>query len=253
MKHPEQEELLAQTYDELESDLQKKIEGIGHQIDMLSDKRNTIIQVNRVAKTAMEVFHDILEKNKLEHRDLELIIRQIKVYEDHLEIQLQADVDAILRSGTLPEGGEAVAAMARQGDTVNFKGGMEHISPVTIVQAAKNRPDKVFHANVINDGEAALDFTLPSRVREFFLLTAGIRVSAGVTMELSGLFGLTIHGERYCVLGEFWREADGDQLLLRPGEETIWYYAHEQDTVKRLCGDMTELLEKHLAGYLSEH
>lgn len=153
MKHPEQEELLAQTYDELESDLQKKIEGIGHQIDMLSDKRNTIIQVNRVAKTAMEVFQDILEKDKLERRDLELIIRQIKVYEDHLEIQLQADVDAILRSGTLPEAEEAVAAMARQGDTVNFKGGMEHISPVTIVQAAKNRPDKVFHANVINDGD----------------------------------------------------------------------------------------------------
>lgn len=155
MKHPEQEELLAQTYDELESDLQKKIEGIGHQIDLFSDKRNTIIQVNRVAKTAMEVFRDILEKNRLERRDLELIIRQIKVYEDHLEIQLQADVDAILRSGTLPEEEEAVAAMACQGDTVNFKGGMEHISPVTIVQAAKNRPDKVFHANVINDGESS--------------------------------------------------------------------------------------------------
>ena len=37
------------------------------------------------------------------------------------------------------------------------------------------------------------------------------------------------------MLGEFWKEADGDQLLLRPGEETIWYYAHEQDKVKRLC------------------
>ena len=53
--------------------------------------------------------------------------------------------------------------------------------------------------------------------------------------------------------GEFWKEADGDQLLLRPGEETIWYYAHEQDKVKRLCNDMTELLEKKLARYLNEH
>ena len=49
------------------------------------------------------------------------------------------------------------------------------------------------------------------------------------------------------MLGEFWKEADGDQLLLRPGEETIWYYAHEQDKVKRLCNDMTELLEKNPA------
>ncbi len=100
--------------------------------------------------------------------------------------------------------------------------------------------------------ESVLDFTLPAQVREFFLLTAGIQTSAGVTIDLSGLFDLTIHGERYCVLGEFWKEADGDQLLLRPGEETIWYYAHEQDNVKRLCNDMTELLEKKLARYLNE-
>ena len=101
--------------------------------------------------------------------------------------------------------------------------------------------------------ESVLDFTLPAQVREFFLLTAGIQVSTGVILSLSGMFDLTNYGERYCVLGEFWKEADGDQLLLRPGEETIWYYAHEQDKVKRLCNDMTELLEKKLARYLNEH
>ena len=140
MKHPEQEELLEQTYDELEADLQKRIEGISHQIEMLSDKRNTIIQVNRAARTAMEVFEDILNKDTLERNDLELVIRQIKVYEDHLEIQLQSDVDAILRSGTL-EG------------AVNFNEGMGHISSVTIVQESNKHLNKVFHANVISDGD----------------------------------------------------------------------------------------------------
>lgn len=104
----------------------------------------------------------------------------------------------------------------------------------------------------IRSQESVLDFTLPAQVREFFLLTAGIQASVGVTIDLSDLFDLTIHGEWYCVLGEFWKEADGDQLLLRPGEETIWYYAHEQDKIKRLCSDMTELLEKKLARYLNE-
>lgn len=33
---------------------------------------------------------------------------------------------------------------------------------------------------------------------------------------------------------------------------TEGYYAHEQDKVKRLCNDMTELLEKKLARYLNE-
>ena len=44
--------------------------------------------------------------------------------------------------------------MAPAGEgTANFKRGMEHISPVTIVQTAKRRPDKVFHVNVISDGD----------------------------------------------------------------------------------------------------
>ena len=157
MKHPDQEDILEQTYDELEGDLQKRIEGIGHQIELLSDKRNTIIRVNRAARTAMEVFQDILNKERLERRDLELIIQKIKVYEGRLEIQLQADVDSILRSGTLPEGAAeetAVAAMAEVSEgIVNFKSGMGHISHVTIVQEAKQHPDKVFHANVISDGD----------------------------------------------------------------------------------------------------
>ena len=48
----------------------------------------------------------------------------------------------------------------------------------------------------IRNQESVLDFTLPSQVREFFLLTAGIQASTGVTIDLSGLFDLTIHGER---------------------------------------------------------
>ena len=153
MKHPDQEDILEQTYDELEGDLQKRIEGIGRQIELLSDKRNTIIRVNRAARTALEVFEDILNKQRLERRDLELIIQKIKVYEDHLEIQLQADVDSILRSGTLPEGATVAAMTESSEGTVNFKSGMGHISPVTIVQRAEKRPDKVFHANVISDGD----------------------------------------------------------------------------------------------------
>ena len=88
MKKPEQEEMIEATYDEMEAELQKKIDGLNHQIDILSDKRNTYIRVNRAAKTALEVFNDILHKDKLERNDLELLIDRILVYEDHLEIKL---------------------------------------------------------------------------------------------------------------------------------------------------------------------
>ena len=142
MKHPEREELLEETYDEMEADLLGRIEGIRSQIQLATDKRNTILQVNRAAKTALEVFDDILRKEHLERMDLQLIIQKIKVFEDHLEIQLKADVDAILHS-----------AAPALGDIVNFKEDMEPEYAVTLVQCASKRPDKVFHVNLISDGD----------------------------------------------------------------------------------------------------
>ena len=145
MKHPDQEETLEETYDEMESDLLRRMEGIQNQIAMTVDKRNTIIQVNRVAKTALEVFDDILNKPKLDRNDLQLIIQKIKVYEDHIEIQLKADIDCILQSGTLPdEKPEAVAAMAPISDRPY---------EIQIIQESGKHHDKVFTVKVISNGD----------------------------------------------------------------------------------------------------
>ena len=143
MKHPEREETLEATYDELEGDLLRRIEGIQNQIAMAVDRRNTIIQVNRAAKTALEVFDDILQKPKLDRNDLQLIIQKIRVFEDHLEIQLKADIDSILQSGSLP-GEEAVAAMA----PVSFRP-----YEIQIVQESDRHNDKVFTVKVVSNGD----------------------------------------------------------------------------------------------------
>ena len=102
MKHPDQEAALEGTYDELESDLLRRMEGIRNQIAMTVDRRNTIIQVNRTAKTALEVFDDILQKPKLDRNDLQLIIQKIRVFEDHIEVLLKSDIDSLLRSNAEP-------------------------------------------------------------------------------------------------------------------------------------------------------
>ena len=140
MKKPDQEAVLEELYDELEAELIQKIDGLNHQIDMLADKRNTIILVNRSAKTTMDVFRDILEKEALDRNDLELIIDRIKVYEDHLDIQLKADIDILLKCGL-----EGLAA--------NFKSGIEDISLTRVVQKAVHQKDKVFDVNVISEGD----------------------------------------------------------------------------------------------------
>ena len=150
MKHPENEETLAETYDELENDLLHRIEGLHHRIAMAEDKRNTIIRVNRAAKTAMEVFDDLLHKERLDRSDLQLIIDRIKVYEDHLEVWLKSDIDTLLRCGTLPEEG---APAAVEGDIISFPKDAESTPPITLIQQTSNRPDKVFRVNVISNGD----------------------------------------------------------------------------------------------------
>lgn len=167
MKRPEQETLIEETYDELEAELQKKIEGIRHQIDMIADRRNTILRVNRAGKLALEVFRDILNKDKLERNDLELMIEKIRVYEDHLEIRLRSDIDGLIRCESLET-------------AVNFNSGTEnielqsvgadaHIRPrvdegidpyeTELVQSAKNHEDKVFRVHVISNGDPLEIFT----------------------------------------------------------------------------------------------
>ena len=165
MKHPENEETLEETYDELENDLLHRIEGLNHQIAMTEDKRNTIIQVNRVARTAIEVFDDILRKPKLERNDLELMLQRINVYEDHIEIQLKADIDSILKSGTLPAETEDAANFSEGTGNIELQsvGADAHIRPrvdedidpyeTELVQSAKNREDKVFRVHVISNGD----------------------------------------------------------------------------------------------------
>lgn len=144
MRHPENEAMLEETYDELEADLMRRIDGLQSQLERVTDKRNTIIRANRAAKTAMEVFDDIIKKPHLEKQDLELIIDRIFVYEDHVEIRLKADIDTLLRKGEYPVKDEGSG------------GGME---PVSVVQCSVHRPDKVLRANVISDGDPLEIFT----------------------------------------------------------------------------------------------
>jgi len=142
MKHPEQERLLEETYDEMEAELQKKIEGLNHQIELLSDKRNTIIQANRSAKTALDVFADVLSKEHLDRNDLELIIDRIKVFEDHLEVKLQRDIDTLLRCDGMD-------------NIIKFDDELSR----TLIQSSEKRPDKVYAVNIISDGDPLEIFT----------------------------------------------------------------------------------------------
>ena len=154
MRHPENEAVLEETYDELEADLMRRIEGLQNQLEHVTDKRNTIIRANRAAKTAMEVFDDILTKPHLEKQDLELIIERIYVYEDHVEIKLKADIDTLLRKGEYPLENENDEGGGESG--ASGGGGAELVS---VVQSATHHADKVLRANIVSDGDPLEIFT----------------------------------------------------------------------------------------------
>ena len=140
MRHPEKEEILEQTYDEMEAEVESRIAGLQRQIEVNTNKRSAIIQITRIARTALDVFDGILTKEKLDQADIGFILDKILVYEDHLDIHLKSDIDALLKCGL-----EAL-------DHVNFNKGTENIEWTQAVQKATHQKDKVFGVNVINSG-----------------------------------------------------------------------------------------------------
>ena len=143
MRHPEREDSIEESYDELLLESDAKIEGIENQILLTHQKQNTVVKVNRIAKLAVDIFGAILDKDRLDKNDLELIIDKIYVYEDHIHIKLKDDIECILKSGTLPETEQAA----------NFERGIIDNLSAVAVQTSNNRKDKVYDVNIISNGD----------------------------------------------------------------------------------------------------
>ena len=143
------EDVIMETYDALIEESANRIHGLENRIAPTADTRNTIIRANRHAKTVLDIFHDILNKEKLDKRDIGLIVDRIIVYENRIEIKLRDDVDALLRCDDEAQT-EEIANF--NGDTENIERTAEKYNSV-VVQSAKNQADKVFRVNVISGGD----------------------------------------------------------------------------------------------------
>lgn len=143
IKNPNQEKLIAETYDEIESELQQKIEGFTNQIQMLSERRNTIIQVNRATKTVLDIFQDIIQKEKLDKQDVDLIVDKITVYTNRIEIKLRNDVSALLH-------------LNKMENLINFNQDTKNHAEFDIVQRCRNQRVSVFSVNDVSEGDPSL-------------------------------------------------------------------------------------------------
>ena len=152
-KSADEAALVDEAYSDLEKDLTTRIKSLEHQMKNNIDNRNSLLKTTRAARTVIDVFNDIINKPKLDKRDISLIVERITIYEKPqaegfhnigcIDIQLKADIDGLLRTGTWRE-------------AENFPQGSKDISSMpqeTIVQSAKQRPDKVFTVNIISGGD----------------------------------------------------------------------------------------------------
>ena len=179
-RHKDNARIIEETYDALIEETNNRIEGLTNQLAMVADTTNTIVRVNRVTRTVVDLFNDVLDKDKLDRSDLHLIIDRIIIYEDHIEIKLKADVDELLRTGTiehLKHGDEGEAIVNFNSDTENIKKTTDDFSLV-VAQRAKNRCDKVFRVNVISVGS-------PSRIRIVLLISLGMTTRPRSSMRLT--------------------------------------------------------------------
>lgn len=144
-KNPADEDLIEETYSEIESEIKDRIYGYQSQIESASDKRNDIIQANRVKKTVLDVFDSILSKDKLDKMDIALIVERIDVFADgHIDIKLKNDIDTLLRVGKLPN---------EVTDSNFSQDSIDNLLTTQYTQKARNQRAKVYTVNVISSGD----------------------------------------------------------------------------------------------------
>ena len=147
-RNPDNEALYEETYGEMLDELANQVDSLENQIKAISEKHSAVVRVNRTAKTAIDIFNDILEKDVLCRSDLEVIIERIDVFEDKVEIKLKSNIDALLR------------LEPQKGLTANFNCDTVNISK-TVTQKSPCRKDKVIRVNVFSEGDPLEIYTSP--------------------------------------------------------------------------------------------
>ena len=147
-KHPDREDMFAEIYDEQIDDLTMQIEGFKKQIQISTDKHNAIIQMNRTAKTVIEVFDAIINKKSLTKVDVDFIIDRIDVYTDHIDIRLKSDIDTLLRTGVPEE-----LQVEQEAAAVNFNSGTKKSEILTPFAQIRTSKGEILSVNIISEGD----------------------------------------------------------------------------------------------------
>ncbi len=147
-RNPERADITDEVYAEEIENITRRIAGLKNQLQMTADKHNTMAKVSRIGKSVLEVFDSIISKDVLDKTDVAFIVDKMIVFSDRVEICLKADIDKLLRCGTLtePEPNEQEEAENFVLDTENYE-----IQPLTVPIPKKK--DGSLSVNTVNYGD----------------------------------------------------------------------------------------------------
>ena len=147
MKNTENREYIEEMYATMENELNNKITMLNIQIENEEKNKAKKQNIIKAKKDALKIFDDILNKEKLDKKDLETIIDCIYVYEDKIIIKLKSNIENMLDLGNQ-------LGFSRKN--------------ITAIQKNKNHNDRKFFtqvkkgqncSNVVNNGDPLEIFT----------------------------------------------------------------------------------------------
>ena len=147
MKNTENREYIEEMYATMENELNNKITMLNTQIENEEKNKAKKQNIIKAKKDALKIFDDILNKEKLDKKDLETIIDCIYVYEDKIIIKLKSNIENMLDLGKQ-------LGFSRKN--------------ITAIQKNKNHNDRKFFtqvkkgqncSNVVNNGDPLEIFT----------------------------------------------------------------------------------------------
>ena len=108
----------------------------------------------------LEIFDDIINKPALDKNDLNFIIDKIVVFENRIEIHLKADIDCLLKYGTLTE--QQLVTVGADGSAENFNQGTKiGKSAGQLAAAVTDSRGRNLSVNVISNGDPLEIYTNP--------------------------------------------------------------------------------------------
>ena len=222
-KHPENEDMLEEIYQEQVDDLMKQIDGFRNQIEIASDKHNAIVKMNRTAKTVMSVFDTILNKEKLTKVDVDFIIERIDVFTDHIDVKLRSDIDTLLRKGIPAE-----LRNVKETAAANFDSGTKITDISSLFARIPHRKGDILSVNVISDGDPLEIYTNSEGEVIFKKYSAVSEMS-----ENAGYVADIMHKIAGCPVIIF----DKDHVVASAG------VPRKEFTERRVTGQLEELME----------